>query len=200
MRALVTGAGGFLGRYLCEQLVARGDQVRGFSRSHYPELAALGVEQVQGDIRDEAAVVDGLPRHRGRLPHGRAGRHLGAVREVLRRSTRSARGTCSPAAASMACRGSSSPAAPASSSQRATSAMWMRACLIPSVSRLLPADEGDRGAGSARGQWPRRPLHLRPPPAPDLGPARPASHPAAPGPALAKGSYGGWATGRTSST
>lgn len=58
MRALVTGAGGFLGRYLCEQLVARGDQVRGFSRAGYPELAALGVEQVRGDVRDEAAVVE----------------------------------------------------------------------------------------------------------------------------------------------
>jgi nucleoside-diphosphate-sugar epimerase len=57
MLALVTGAGGFLGRYLCEQLVARGDQVRGFSRRSYAELAALGVDQRQGDLRDGAAVA-----------------------------------------------------------------------------------------------------------------------------------------------
>ncbi len=56
MHALVTGAGGFLGRYLTEQLVARGDRVRGFARGHYPELEALGVETVQGDIQDAAAV------------------------------------------------------------------------------------------------------------------------------------------------
>ncbi len=32
MKTLVTGAGGFLGRYITEQLLARGDQVRGYSR------------------------------------------------------------------------------------------------------------------------------------------------------------------------
>ena len=32
MKALVTGAGGFLGRYIVEQLVARGDHVRGLAR------------------------------------------------------------------------------------------------------------------------------------------------------------------------
>ncbi|MCA9150350.1 MAG: NAD-dependent epimerase/dehydratase family protein [Planctomycetales bacterium] len=56
MRALVTGAGGFLGRYIVEQLVARGDHVRAFSRREYPELTALGVEPAVGDIRDAAAV------------------------------------------------------------------------------------------------------------------------------------------------
>lgn len=56
MRALVTGAGGFLGRYLVEQLVARGDQVRGFARGAYPELEQLGVEMRRGDIRDAAQV------------------------------------------------------------------------------------------------------------------------------------------------
>ncbi len=50
MQALVTGGGGFLGRYICEQLVARGDQVRSFGRGAYPELTALGVEVVRGNI------------------------------------------------------------------------------------------------------------------------------------------------------
>jgi nucleoside-diphosphate-sugar epimerase len=56
VHALVTGAGGFLGRYVVEQLTARGDQVRTFSRGHYPELEKLGAETVRGDIRDGEAV------------------------------------------------------------------------------------------------------------------------------------------------
>ncbi|MHB8970633.1 MAG: NAD-dependent epimerase/dehydratase family protein [Pirellulaceae bacterium] len=55
-KALVTGAGGFLGLYIVEQLIARGDHVRGFARQSYGALAALGVESVQGDIRDVRAV------------------------------------------------------------------------------------------------------------------------------------------------
>jgi len=50
MQALVTGGGGFLGRYIVEQLVARGDRVRVFSRGRYPELDTLGVESLQGDL------------------------------------------------------------------------------------------------------------------------------------------------------
>ncbi len=57
MRALVTGGGGFLGGYIVEQLVARGDQVRSFGRGDYPELRTLGVEVVQGDVRDEQQVT-----------------------------------------------------------------------------------------------------------------------------------------------
>ncbi len=56
MQALVTGGGGFLGRTIVEQLVARGVQVRSIGRGEYPELTALGVEVVRGDIRDAAAV------------------------------------------------------------------------------------------------------------------------------------------------
>jgi nucleoside-diphosphate-sugar epimerase len=56
MRALVTGGGGFLGRYVVERLVARGDQVRIFSRQRYRELESLGVESRQGDLRDADAV------------------------------------------------------------------------------------------------------------------------------------------------
>lgn len=57
MHALVTGAGGFLGRYIVEALVARRDRVRGLARGDYPELAALGVEMVRGDVRDPKAVA-----------------------------------------------------------------------------------------------------------------------------------------------
>jgi len=56
LKALVTGGGGFLGRAIVEQLVKRGDTVRSFARGDYPEVAALGVEIVRGDIEDRAAV------------------------------------------------------------------------------------------------------------------------------------------------
>lgn len=57
MHALVTGGGGFLGRYIVEQLIARGDRVRSFARGDYPELRTLGVEVVRGDLQDTAAVA-----------------------------------------------------------------------------------------------------------------------------------------------
>ncbi len=56
MHVLVTGGGGFLGRYIVEQLLGRGDRVGSFSRQRYPALEALGVECRQGDLRDPAAV------------------------------------------------------------------------------------------------------------------------------------------------
>jgi 2-alkyl-3-oxoalkanoate reductase len=55
---LVTGANGFLGRYVAEQLVARGDRVRGLCRSPDAQLTALGVEMVCGDLRDRQTVID----------------------------------------------------------------------------------------------------------------------------------------------
>ncbi|MCH7751864.1 MAG: NAD-dependent epimerase/dehydratase family protein, partial [Planctomycetes bacterium] len=58
MHALVTGAGGFLGRYVVEQLLARGDRVRGFCRGAYPHLESLGVEMIRGDVCDAAAVAE----------------------------------------------------------------------------------------------------------------------------------------------
>ncbi|MBM82685.1 MAG: 3-beta hydroxysteroid dehydrogenase [Planctomycetaceae bacterium] len=56
MKALVTGGGGFLGLYITEQLVARGDDVRVLCRGEYPRLGELGVEVVRGDVRDAALV------------------------------------------------------------------------------------------------------------------------------------------------
>ncbi len=56
MKTLVTGGGGFLGRYIVEQLQEQGHKVRILCRGYYPELADSGVEIVQGDLRDMEAV------------------------------------------------------------------------------------------------------------------------------------------------
>ena len=57
---LVTGGGGFLGQAICRQLVARGDEAVAFQRSPVDELAALGVEVRQGDIRVGADVAEAM--------------------------------------------------------------------------------------------------------------------------------------------
>ncbi len=57
MTVLVTGGGGFLGSAIVRRLAARGDEVRSLSRSRYPELKLLKVEQIQGDIVDENIVA-----------------------------------------------------------------------------------------------------------------------------------------------
>ncbi|MDA1018400.1 MAG: NAD-dependent epimerase/dehydratase family protein [Planctomycetota bacterium] len=56
MNVLVTGGGGFLGLYITEQLVARGDHVRVLCRGDYPRLTELGVDCRRADIRDAEAV------------------------------------------------------------------------------------------------------------------------------------------------
>ena len=58
MRVLVTGGGGFLGLYITEQLVARGENVRVLCRGTYPRLNALGVETVRGDVREAGLVAN----------------------------------------------------------------------------------------------------------------------------------------------
>lgn len=62
MKVFVTGGGGFLGRAIVRQLRKRGDDVVSYSRSHYPDLQALGVEHRQGDLsqrnRLAAAMMD----------------------------------------------------------------------------------------------------------------------------------------------
>lgn len=52
MRALVTGANGFLGSYIVEQLREHGYEVVAMSRRRDDRLAALDVETVHGDVRD----------------------------------------------------------------------------------------------------------------------------------------------------
>ncbi|MGW8255940.1 MAG: NAD-dependent epimerase/dehydratase family protein [Thermoguttaceae bacterium] len=58
MDVLITGAGGFLGSYILEKLLARKDRVRAFCRSHSPALKNLGVEITLGDLRRRDSVID----------------------------------------------------------------------------------------------------------------------------------------------
>jgi nucleoside-diphosphate-sugar epimerase len=58
MKLLVTGGGGFLGQALCRKLVERGHAVRSYNRGLYTPLAALGVQQVQGDLSNFDALCD----------------------------------------------------------------------------------------------------------------------------------------------
>jgi nucleoside-diphosphate-sugar epimerase len=58
MRALVTGASGFVGRTLIERLLINRDQVRGFVRmtSRVESLRQLGIELCYGDLRDRESL------------------------------------------------------------------------------------------------------------------------------------------------
>ena len=60
MKALVTGGGGFLGLAIVRRLVEQGTTVCSFSRQRHGQLDALGVEQRQGDLADEAAVKEAV--------------------------------------------------------------------------------------------------------------------------------------------
>ena len=56
MKAVVTGGGGFLGGAVVRLLRQRGDSVRSFTRSRYPWLDELAVEQSLGDLANLEAV------------------------------------------------------------------------------------------------------------------------------------------------
>ena len=58
VRALVTGGGGFLGLYIVERLLGRGDEVTVFSRGDYPVLGEIGARSIRGDLLAAAAVRD----------------------------------------------------------------------------------------------------------------------------------------------
>ncbi|WP_165228832.1 NAD-dependent epimerase/dehydratase family protein [Aquisphaera insulae] len=55
-RVLITGGGGFLGSAVARMLRAEGRAVRSLARTRHPALDEIGVEQIQGDIADPAAV------------------------------------------------------------------------------------------------------------------------------------------------
>lgn len=56
MKILVTGGGGFLGRYVVKKLLEKGYAVRVLGRSEQPDLKTAGVDVIQGDIRDAKLV------------------------------------------------------------------------------------------------------------------------------------------------
>ena len=57
---LVTGGGGFLGKAIVRQLHDKGHRVASFSRHFHPELEALGVDQLSGDISNAGAVKNAV--------------------------------------------------------------------------------------------------------------------------------------------
>ena len=60
MKALVTGAGGFLGGAIARSLLERGDAVRSFSRADYPALRDAGVDLHRGELSDPLAVSEAV--------------------------------------------------------------------------------------------------------------------------------------------
>lgn len=59
-KAAVTGGGGFIGRNLVRQLLARGVETLVVGRNSYPELAEAGALVRRGDIRDRAFLDNAL--------------------------------------------------------------------------------------------------------------------------------------------
>jgi len=59
-QVFVSGAGGFLGKALCTWLRSADINVVGFARGDYPELTAMGVTMIKGDLRDQACLFEAL--------------------------------------------------------------------------------------------------------------------------------------------
>jgi nucleoside-diphosphate-sugar epimerase len=57
VRALVTGAGGFLGGAVARALLARGNDVVSVARGDYPALRELGVQTVRGDLAEPGVAL-----------------------------------------------------------------------------------------------------------------------------------------------
>lgn len=62
-KVLVTGGGGFIGKALVQTLASQGVYVTVLGRNRYPELEAMGVACLQGDIRDCDFLVQHFPGH-----------------------------------------------------------------------------------------------------------------------------------------
>lgn len=60
MKSLVTGGGGFLGKYVVQKLLARGDDVTVLGRHVYLDLKKLGADSIAVDIRDHERVVNAI--------------------------------------------------------------------------------------------------------------------------------------------
>jgi 2-alkyl-3-oxoalkanoate reductase len=63
MKVLVTGGAGFLGRYIVDALLARGDAVSIFQRSEAPDLAARGVAVWRGSLVEGEALERAMVGH-----------------------------------------------------------------------------------------------------------------------------------------
>lgn len=59
-RVFVTGAGGFLGKAMCQLLRSADIKVVGFSRGDYPDLSAQGVTMIKGDICDKETLFNAM--------------------------------------------------------------------------------------------------------------------------------------------
>lgn len=57
MNILITGAGGFLGRNLSAGLLSKGHRVWNFSRNHHPQLQAMGIDTIRGNLQNETEVI-----------------------------------------------------------------------------------------------------------------------------------------------
>ena len=58
MKILVTGGSGFLGKALIKALLKKNYEVKSFNRREDPELKALNIESIQGDLSDLDAVMN----------------------------------------------------------------------------------------------------------------------------------------------
>lgn len=63
MKIFMTGAGGFLGRYIARDLLEAGHEVTNLARGEYPELVEMGVNAIQGDIRDLDFLTEAMKGH-----------------------------------------------------------------------------------------------------------------------------------------
>jgi nucleoside-diphosphate-sugar epimerase len=63
MKALVTGANGFLGSYLVRVLLDRGHEVTAMTRRRDEVLAGMGVRTVHADVRSFEGLLEAFPGH-----------------------------------------------------------------------------------------------------------------------------------------